>query len=108
MNTIIKLSLILLVGFVFKTIGAETITITQQTSYTYQITTNNDHTFGYNIFKNNKLHIQQPTIPGIAGKSGFHKKEHAEKTAKLVISKLKKGQVPPTITAEELKSLGAI
>ncbi len=60
--------------------------------------------FGYQIKMDNKIVIQQKFIPVVAGNKPFCTKEDAEKTAKLVVSKItqKKG---PTVTIEELENL---
>lgn len=62
-------------------------------------------TFGYDIYDNDKLMIHQPSIPAIPGKDGFKTRASAEKIAQLVISKIKKGEMPPTVSPEELKNL---
>lgn len=49
--------------------------------------------------------IHQPAIPGIPGNEGFKTKEAAQKVADLVVNKIKKGEMPPSVTIEELKKL---
>jgi len=39
------------------------------------------------------------------GKKGFQRKADAEKVAKLVIKKIQKGMMPPTVEKKELDSL---
>ena len=73
--------------------------------YTYKIFENENKTFGYDIYENDKKFIHQPTIPGLQGNNGFVKKSDAEKVAKFAIEKLKQGIIPPTITDQELKKL---
>jgi hypothetical protein len=63
------------------------------------------NTYGYNIYVDNKLLIHQQNIPGIATNEGFRIKNDALKVANLVIEKLKKGQMPPAISIDELKKL---
>ncbi|MEP6795191.1 MAG: DUF4907 domain-containing protein [Saprospiraceae bacterium] len=70
---------------------------------TYFVTHTADGKFGYNIFIDGKIYIEQQTIPAVAGNHGFATKEDAEKIALLAIEKLKRGEVPPSITVEELK-----
>lgn len=65
-------------------------------------------TYGYDIYSDNKLLIHQPSVPGVAGNEGFKTKAGAEKVARLVIGKIKKGEMPPTVTVEEMKGLKAI
>jgi len=64
------------------------------------------NTFGYDISMEGKMMIHQPSIPGLPGNKGFDTKEQAEKVARLVMGKIEKGEMPPTVTTEELKNLG--
>jgi hypothetical protein len=64
-----------------------------------------NNTWGYDISIGKKLVIHQPSIPGIPGNEGFKTKTAAQKTADFVITKIKKGEMPPTVTMEELKKL---
>ncbi len=61
--------------------------------------------FGYYIYIDGQIVIEQTTIPAIPGKNGFVTKEDAQKVADLAIAKIRKGNMPPTITVEELKEL---
>jgi hypothetical protein len=63
--------------------------------------------WGYDILVNDKLFIHQESIPVIAGKRGFDKKEQAEQAAQLIINKMKRGQLP-TITTFEIGQLLSI
>jgi hypothetical protein len=76
--------------------------------FSYKIIDAANKTFGYDIYPDNRLLIHQPSIPAIQGNEGFAKQVDAEKVAKLVIDKLKQGEMPPTISTEELKKLGVI
>ena len=78
---------------------------TTNPNFSYKIIKSTNHTFGYDIYNAGKLMIHQPTPPGMAGNNGFAKKEQAEKVAALVITKMKKGEMPPTITTEELEKI---
>jgi len=73
--------------------------------YYYKITQSLNNTWGYDIYKNNKLMICQKNIPTMPGNEGFRSKSDAEKVAKLVIEKLRKGKMPPSVTKEELSAL---
>lgn len=73
--------------------------------YTYTIIPAVNKTWGYDINAGKKLFIHQPSIPGLPGNEGFKTKADAEKVAKLVIGKIKKGEMPPGVTLEELKKL---
>jgi hypothetical protein len=75
---------------------------------TYNLIPGINRTWGYNILVDNKLTIHQPSIPSLPGNEGFKTKEGAEKVAKLVIKKMKKGEMPPSIDEKELKKLKAI
>jgi Domain of unknown function (DUF4907) len=77
-------------------------------SLTYQIITGINHTYGYDIYKNNQKMIHQPSIPCINGNKGFAKKGDAKKIALLVIEKIRKGEMPPTLTIQEMKNLGVV
>ncbi len=61
---------------------------------------------GYQVFKDGKLLIEQPGVPGVSGNTGFASAEEAEKVAGLVLHKLEAGVFPPTVSPSELDSLG--
>lgn len=65
-----------------------------------------NNTWGYDIFVNHTLFIHQPSIPCYGGRDGFRTKKNALSVAELVITKIRKGLVPPTVTKAELKALG--
>jgi len=67
-----------------------------------------DNTFAYDIYSDGKLFIHQPSIPGVAGNEGFKIKAGAEKVAQLVVGKINKGEMPPTVSIDEMKKLKAI
>lgn len=77
-------------------------------SLTYKILTNNNKTYGYDILNHGKVLIHQASIPGVSGNKGFDSKNNAQKVAVLVIKKIRKGEMPPTVTKEELKKLGVL
>lgn len=62
--------------------------------------------WGYQVFKGAKLMISQPTIPAIQGNRSFNSEMEALNVGEFVLSKIKQNQFPPTISTEELKSLG--
>ncbi len=64
--------------------------------------------WGYKIMKDGQLSINQPTIPAIQGNRCFSSKEKAEKTAEFIINKMNNNVFPPTISVEELDSLGVL
>lgn len=75
---------------------------------TYRLTQGINHTWGYDILVDNKMTIHQPSIPGLPGNDGFKTREGAENVAKLVVEKMKEGEMPPAVTEEEMKKLQAI
>jgi hypothetical protein len=75
---------------------------------TYKLISTANSTWGYDIYTNGKLFVHQPQIPGLPGGEGFKTKAIAGSVAQLVMSKIKKGEMPPTVTIEELKKLKAI
>jgi hypothetical protein len=75
---------------------------------TYFIIKVPDEKFGYSIYIDGRMYIEQKTIPAVQGNNGFVNKEDAEKVAKWVIEKIKEGEMPPTVTLEDLKKLNVI
>jgi|APDOM4702015159_1054818.scaffolds.fasta_scaffold08512_1 hypothetical protein len=80
----------------------------ESVNFIFKIIPSINGTWGYDILKGNKLFIHQTSIPAVSGNEGFKTKADAEKVARLVISKLKKGEMPPSLTKEELKNLKVI
>jgi len=72
---------------------------------TYKIISAPKKTFCYDIYADGRLMIHQPSAPGLPGNEGFKTKADAEKVAKLVIDKIKKGEMPPSVTKEEMEKL---
>ncbi len=64
--------------------------------------------FGYGIYLNGELFIQQTIVPAMGGNKGFTDTATAGKTAQLVIQKLKEGEMPPTITIDDLKKIKVV
>ena len=65
-----------------------------------------EHTYGYMIFINGDLVVEQTSMPGLPGNKGFERPEDAVKVAALVMDKIRKNEMPPSVTADEMKSLG--
>jgi len=65
-------------------------------------------TFGYDILINGKPLIHQPNIPALSGNEGFTTKEKAQKVAELVVKKIRKNEMPPTVTIDDLNNLGVL
>jgi Domain of unknown function (DUF4907) len=85
----------------------EQITATKET-YRVISVENGPGSFGYQILKDGKMLINQATIPAIQGNQGFSSREKAQKTGEFVLQKIEKGFFPPTISPEELDSLGVL
>jgi len=74
----------------------------------YVLTDAPNGTFGYDILSDGKLFVRQLNIPGQPGNNGCATKADAQKLAQLVIEKIRKGTMPPTVTKEELIGLNII
>jgi hypothetical protein len=61
--------------------------------------------FGYAIFIDGQMYIEQKSIPAISGNAGFASKEDAEKVVQLVVRKIKMGEMPPKVSVQELEQL---
>jgi hypothetical protein len=72
---------------------------------TFRIVQAPENTYGYEIVLGNKTLIRQLNIPGRAGTKGFKKRTDAEKIARLILVKLGKGIMPPTINEKDLIKL---
>ncbi|MBI4930876.1 MAG: DUF4907 domain-containing protein [Bacteroidetes bacterium] len=64
--------------------------------------------FGYNILIYDAVYNHQPHIPAINGMRGFHTKEQAHKAAELVVYKIKNNIMPPSLSPQELDSIGSL
>ena len=64
--------------------------------------------FGYDILIDDALYVHQPTIPAIGGNQTFKSSSDAQRAADLVISKIRQGILPPTVSIEELQTIGVI
>lgn len=74
-----------------------------KTRFQYFIIKADSASFGYSIYADGHLYIQQNSIPAVPGNKGFTDTATAAKCAQLVIQKIKQGEMPPSLTAEELK-----
>jgi hypothetical protein len=75
---------------------------------TYNIIDAPNSTFGYDVLVDGKLMIHQSSIPAVPGNEGFKTKDDAAKVAEMVMYKIRKGEMPPTVSPEEMKDLGVI
>ena len=78
------------------------------TKLTYKIIDAPKHTYGYDVFADGSLMIHQTSAPALPGNEGFKTKGDATKVALLVIDKIKKGEMPPTVSIDEMKKLKVI
>ena len=78
------------------------------TCLTYKIIGTPNNTYCYDVYVDGRLMIHQTSTPGLPGNEGFKTKEGAIKVALLVVDKIKKGEMPPTISIDEMKKLNAI
>jgi Domain of unknown function (DUF4907) len=74
-----------------------------KTQFQYFVIKADSSTYGYSIYADGNLYIYQPTMPAIGGNKGFADTASAGKCAQLVIQKIKQGEIPPSLTVEELK-----
>lgn len=63
--------------------------------------------WGYKIYTDTTLYIDQPYIPVISGNKPFPTEQDAKKTAELVLEKLKKQELP-SLDSADLINLGII
>ena len=76
--------------------------------FQYFVTKAESGTFGYDIYADGKLYLHQNTIPAVGGNNGFADTAAAGVTARLAIKKIRQGEIPPTISIDELKKLKII
>ena len=67
-----------------------------------------NNTFGYDILLYGRPLIHQPNIPGLPGNDGFATKQNARKVAEFVVKKIRRNEMPPSVTIEELERMGAL
>ena len=60
--------------------------------------------WGYRIYLRYKLIINQPNIPAISGNLPFSNEADAKKIALLASAKIAQGQMPPTLSIEEIQN----
>ena len=78
------------------------------TKLSYKIIPAANHTFCYDVLADGKVLIHQPSKPGLPGNEGFKTKAEAEKVAQLIITKIKNGEMPPSVTTDELKKINVL
>lgn len=76
--------------------------------WTYEIVPISEGNWGYQLFQNGKMVINQTTIPSVQGNNGFATAEKAERTAEYILKKLEDGIFPPTVDRKELEELDVL
>jgi len=90
--------------------GAEKVAFpsTSPTSnYSYKLV-EGDHGWGYQIFEDSTMQINQMHIPSVPGINGFETKEKAGIAAGYILGQIEKGIFPPTVSPAILDSIGAL
>lgn len=64
--------------------------------------------WGYDIYIFGSLYIHQPNIPAVPGNRGFKTEADAKKAGAWAVHKIRNNIMPPTISVEELDSLGVL
>jgi hypothetical protein len=67
-----------------------------------------NNTFGYDILLFGRPLVHQPHIPGLPGNEGFSTKEKAQTVAEFVVKKIRNSEMPPTVTIEDLNTIGVL
>ncbi len=75
---------------------------------TIQIIPSANNTFGYDILLSKRLLVHQPNIPVLPANEGFTTKKRAQKVAEFVVKKIRNNEMPPTVTMEDLNTLGVL
>ena len=65
-------------------------------------------TFGYDILVEGKPLIHQPSIPAVPGNEGFKTRKKAKTVAEFVVKKIRKNEMPPTVTVEDMKKMNVL
>jgi len=67
-----------------------------------------DDGWGYDIYVDGVQYIHQPNIPAVNGLHTFKTEHDAQLVATAVAQKIQNNIMPPTITIEEMKSMGIV
>lgn len=76
--------------------------------WSYKVTFLSENNWGYQIFQQGKMIINQTSIPSVQGIQGFDSEEKAERTAKFILNKVENGTFPPTVNKEDLENLDVL
>lgn len=64
--------------------------------------------WGYDIYVWDSVYIHQQHRPAVPGNRGFNTEKEAQKVAEVVVRKMRKNEIPPTVTVDEMKNLGVL
>jgi hypothetical protein len=67
-----------------------------------------NNTFGYDILLYGRPLVHQPNIPGLPGNEGFTTQEKAQTVAEFAVKKIRNNEMPPTLTIEDLNTMGVL
>ena len=62
--------------------------------------------YGFDIYQKGAMMIHQNSIPAIQGNKGFSTEEEAKAVGALMLYRISNGIMPPSISIEDLDSLG--
>lgn len=80
----------------------------KKSAYTYKVYLLQDVGWCYQIFKGSKLMIDQKHIPAVPGVLGFSTEQQAEIAVQFIMKQIEAGNERPSVTPEQLDSIGAI
>lgn len=66
------------------------------------------NTWGFEIYVDGKRLIRQASIPSLPGNRGFATQDKAQKAAQLMVDKFRNGQMPPSLTKEEMQKANVL
>ena len=75
---------------------------------TIKIIPSTQKTFGYDILLHGTPLVHQPNIPALPGNEGFSTREEAQIVAEFVVKKIRRNEMPPTVTIEDLNKMGVL
>ncbi|MFA6570870.1 MAG: DUF4907 domain-containing protein [Bacteroidota bacterium] len=64
--------------------------------------------WGYDILLWNSRYVHQPSIPALPGNRGFAEDSLARRAAEFIVKKIRNNIIPPSVTIQELDSLGVL
>jgi len=75
---------------------------------TIKIIPSANKTYGYDILICGRPLVHQPNIPTLPGNEGFNTRERARTVAEFVVKKIRNNEMPPTVTIEDLNTMGVL